>query len=168
MEKIKLVVVGCAGRMGQQIIKQILILEKWTNVELVAAIENKNSSSINKKIKKIKISSNKVEAFKKGDVIIDFSLPKSTIETIKYAIKLRKKLIIGTTGLSKGQIYNLQSASKKIAIVYAPNMSIGVNTTLSAIREIARALQTYNVHITETHHKNNFLLGLIKLYYYKY
>ena len=43
MEKIKLVVVGCAGRMGQQIIKQILILEKWTNVELVAAIENKNS-----------------------------------------------------------------------------------------------------------------------------
>ena len=156
MEKIKLVVVGCAGRMGQQIIKQILILEKWTNVELVAAIENKNSSSINKKIKKIKITSNKVEAFKKGDVIIDFSLPKSTIETIKYAIKLRKKLIIGTTGLSKGQIYNLQSASKKIAIVYAPNMSIGINL-LSKLAEKASEIlfdQETSVEILDIHHKN--------------
>ena len=87
---------------------------------------------------------------------IDFSLPKSTIETIKYAIKLRKKLIIGTTGLSKGQIYNLQSASKKIAIVYAPNMSIGINL-LSKLAEKASEIlfdQETSVEILDIHHKN--------------
>ena len=89
MKKIKLAVVGCAGRMGQQIIKEI---KKFSNIILVAAVEDKNSKFLNKKINKIKISSNKEEDFKNADVIIDFSLPKSTLETIKFAKKLKKKI----------------------------------------------------------------------------
>ena len=85
MKKIKLVVVGCSGRMGQQIIKEI---QKYKNINLIAAIEKKNSPSINKNIKKIKITSDKEIAFRKANTIIDFSLPSSTLETVKYAAKL--------------------------------------------------------------------------------
>ena len=82
MKKIKLAIVGSAGRMGQQIIKEI---KNFPNLELVAAIENKNSNSIGKRIEKLEITNDKKVAFKKADLIIDFSLPLSTLETLKYA-----------------------------------------------------------------------------------
>ena len=87
--------------MGKQIVKEI---QDFKNIVLTAAIENKNSPSIDKKIKKIKITSDKETAFINADIIIDFSLPKSTLETVKYATKLKKKLVIGTTGLSTNQV----------------------------------------------------------------
>jgi len=86
MKKIKLALVGCSGRMGQQIIKEI---ENFKNIDLVAAIEKNNSSFLNKKIKGIKVTSDKEIAFEKADTIIDFSTPESTLETLKYAEKLR-------------------------------------------------------------------------------
>ena len=87
MKKIKLALVGCSGRMGQQIIKEI---ENFKNIDLVAAIEKNNSSFLNKKIKGIKVTSDKEIAFEKADTIIDFSTPESTLETLKYAEKLKK------------------------------------------------------------------------------
>ena len=153
MKKIKLVVVGCAGRMGQQIIKEI---QKCKNINLVAAIEKKNSPSINKNIKKIKITSDKETAFRKADTIIDFSLPESTIETVKYATKLKKKLVIGTTGLSANQVSKIKSASKKTAIVFAPNMSIGINLLMRLVDKASNILFSNNtsVEILDIHHKN--------------
>ena len=88
MKKIKIAVVGSAGRMGQQIIKEI---QNFKNVILTSAIEDKDSKYLNKNIKKVKILSDKKLEFKKVDVIIDFSLPDSTMETVKYAAELKKK-----------------------------------------------------------------------------
>ena len=153
MKKIKLVVVGCAGRMGQQLIKE---MQKFKNMDLIAAIEKKNSPSINKNIKKIKITSDKEMAFRKADTIIDFSSPKSTLETVKYATKLKKKLVIGTTGLSANQVSKIKSASRKTAIVFAPNMSIGVNLLMELVNKVSNILFSNNtsVEILDIHHKN--------------
>ena len=153
MKKIKLVVVGCAGRMGQQLIKE---MQNFKNMDLIAAIEKKNSPNINKNIKKIKITSNKETAFRKADTIIDFSQPESTLETVRYATKLKKKLVIGTTGLNSSQISKIKNASKKIAIVFAPNMSIGINLLMEFVDKVSNILFNNNtsVEILDTHHKN--------------
>ena len=153
MKKIKLVVVGCAGRMGQQLIKE---MQNFENMDLIAAIEKKNSPNINKNIKKIKITSNKETAFRKADTIIDFSLPESTLETVRYAKKLKKKLVIGTTGLNYSQISKIKNASKKTAIVFAPNMSIGINLLMEFVDKVSNILFNNNtsVEILDTHHKN--------------
>jgi 4-hydroxy-tetrahydrodipicolinate reductase len=153
MKKIKLVIVGCAGRMGKQLIKE---MQNFKNIDLLAAIEKKNSPSINKNIKKIKITSDKEEAFRKADAIIDFSLPESTLETVKYATKLKKKLVIGTTGLNSKQISQIKNASKKTAIVFAPNMSIGINLMIKLVDEASNILFNNNtsVEILDIHHKN--------------
>ena len=153
MKKIKLAVVGCAGRMGKQLIKE---MQNFKNIDLIAAIEQKDSPNINKNIKKIKITSDKEIAFRKADTIIDFSLPESTIETVKYATKLKKKLVIGTTGLSANQVSKIKSASKKTAIVFAPNMSIGINLLMRLVDKASNILFSNNtsVEILDIHHKN--------------
>jgi len=153
MKKIKLAVVGCAGRMGRQLIKE---MQSFKNIDLIAAVEKKNSPNINENIKKIKITSDKEIAFRKADTIIDFSLPESTIETVKYATKLKKKLVIGTTGLSANQVSKIKSASKKTAIVFAPNMSIGINLLMRLVDKASNILFSNNtsVEILDIHHKN--------------
>ena len=95
MKKINLAITGCMGRMGQQLIKSS---NKNKNFKLVSLTENK---IINKKISGIKPRLNNAQAFKKTNIIIDFTIPKCTLEVLKIASKLRKKVVIGTTGFSK-------------------------------------------------------------------
>ena len=96
MKKIKLALVGCAGRMGQQIIKE---LQNFSSINLIAALEEKNSKFLHKKIKKIIITSDKESAFKEVNTIIEFSQPESTLETVRYAAKLKKKISNWYNGL---------------------------------------------------------------------
>ena len=95
MNKIKLGISGCMGRMGQQLIRSSI---KNNNFKLVTLTENKN---INKKFNEIKPELNSEEAFKKTDIIIDFTIPDCTLEILKIASKLKKRVIIGTTGFTK-------------------------------------------------------------------
>ena len=95
MRKINLSISGCMGRMGQQLIKST---KKNKNFKLVSLTENK---LINKKIAGLRPSKNSMDAFKKSNVIIDFTIPKCTLEILKIASKLRKRVVIGTTGFSK-------------------------------------------------------------------
>jgi 4-hydroxy-tetrahydrodipicolinate reductase len=95
MRKINLSISGCMGRMGQQLIKSS---KKIENFKLVSLTENR---LINKKIAGLKPSKNNVDAFKKSNVIIDFTVPKCTLEILKIASKLKKRVVIGTTGFSK-------------------------------------------------------------------
>ena len=95
MKKIKLAITGCMGRMGQQIIKSA---NSNRNFMVSALTENR---LINKKINGINISLNDEKAFKKADVIIDFTIPKCTFEVLRIAAKLKKKVVIGTTGFTK-------------------------------------------------------------------
>ena len=86
MKKINLVITGCMGRMGQQIIKSV---KSDGNFKIVALTENR---IINRKIQKIKPTLNTTEAFKKANLIIDFTVPKCTFEVLRIASKLKKKL----------------------------------------------------------------------------
>ena len=95
MKKINLAITGCMGRMGQQLIKSS---KSDKNFKLVALTENR---IINKKISGIRPDLNTENAFKKANVIIDFTIPKCTLEVLKIASKLKKRVVIGTTGFSK-------------------------------------------------------------------
>ena len=121
MKKINLAISGCMGRMGQQLIKSS---KKNKNFKLVTLTENR---IINRKFKGIKIELNSDKAFKKADVIIDFTIPKCTLEILKIASKLKKKVVIGTTGFDRSEENQIKKYSKKIPILKAGNMSLGVN-----------------------------------------
>ena len=107
MKKINLAISGCMGRMGQQLIKSS---KKNKNFKLITLTEN---TLVNKKFNGIKPELNSEKAFKKIDIIIDFTIPNCTLEILKIASKLKKKVVIGTTGFSKKQEDQIKKYSKK-------------------------------------------------------
>tara|TARA_Y100001970_G_scaffold265985_1_gene354141 strand:+ start:569 stop:1345 length:777 start_codon:yes stop_codon:yes gene_type:complete len=149
MKKINLTITGCMGRMGQQIIKSIK-LDK--NFRIISLTESKK---INKKINGIKVDLNTEKAFKNTNLIIDFTIPKCTLEVLKIASKLKKRVVIGTTGFTKKEENFIKKISKKIPILKAGNMSLGINL-LMYLTEIASSSLGKNFlsKIYEVHHKH--------------
>ena len=149
MKKINLAISGCMGRMGQQLIKS---LKKNKNFKLVSLTENRK---ISKKISGIKPSFNSANAFKKANIIIDFTVPRCTLEILKIAIKYKKKVVIGTTGFTKKEEILIKNFSRKIPILKAGNMSLGVNL-LTYLTEIAsKSLgNKFLTKVQEVHHKH--------------
>ena len=149
MKKINLSITGCLGRMGKQLIRSI---KKDKNFKIVSLTE---SIKINKKINGIKLQKNSIEAFKKANLIIDFTVPKCTLEILKIAAKQKKRVIIGTTGFSKKEESLIKRFSKKIPILKAGNMSVGVNL-LMYLTEIASGSlgKKFLSKVYEVHHKH--------------
>jgi 4-hydroxy-tetrahydrodipicolinate reductase len=149
MKKINLAITGCMGRMGQQLIKSS---KSNNNFKLVSLTEN---IKINKKFNGIQPEPNTEIAFKKADIIIDFTIPKCTIEVIKIASKLSKKVVIGTTGFSSKEEKIIKKYSKKIPILKAGNMSLGVNLLMYLTEIASKSLNDkYLSKIFEIHHKH--------------
>ena len=148
MKKINLAITGCMGRMGQQIIKSS---NKDKNFKLVTLTESKK---INKRINGIKVELNTEQALKKANLIIDFTIPKCTFQVLKIASKLKKKVVIGTTGFTKKEENLIKKFSKKISILKAGNMSLGINLLMYLV-EIASSSLSKNFlsKIFEIHHK---------------
>ena len=148
MKKIKLSITGCMGRMGQKLVKSS---RADKNFELVSLTENR---IINKKINGIKPQLNTGNAFKRADVIIDFTIPKCTLEILKIAAKQKKRVVIGTTGFTKKQEKIIKNYSKKIPILKAGNMSLGVNLLMYLTEITSKSLgKEYLSKIYEVHHK---------------
>jgi 4-hydroxy-tetrahydrodipicolinate reductase len=149
MKKINLAISGCLGRMGQQLIKSS---KNNKNFKLTALTENK---VINKKIAGIKLDINTEQAFKKTDVIIDFTVPKSTLDILKIASKLKKRVVIGTTGFTQKEEALIKKFSKKIPILKAGNMSLGVNLLMYLTEITSKSLNDeYLSKVFEVHHKH--------------
>ena len=149
MKRINLGISGCMGRMGQQLIKSS---KKNKNFKLVALTENR---LVNKKFNGIKPEFNSDKAFKKTDIIIDFTIPSCTLEILKIAAKLKKKVVIGTTGFTKVEEDKIKKYSKKIAILKAGNMSLGVNLLMYLTEIASKALgDKYLSKVFEVHHKH--------------
>ena len=149
MKKINLAISGCMGRMGQQLIKSA---KKNKNFKLVTLTENR---LVNKKFNGIKPEFNSDKAFKKTDIIIDFTIPSCTLEILKIAAKLKKKVVIGTTGFTKVEEDKIKKYSKKIAILKAGNMSLGVNLLMYLTEIATKALgDKYLSKVFEVHHKH--------------
>ena len=149
MKKINLAVTGCLGRMGQQIIKSTKLDKRF---KLVSVTENR---VINKKISGIRPQLNNENAFQKANIIIDFTLPKCTFQVLKIASKLKKKVVIGTTGFTKKEEELIKKYARKIPILKSGNMSLGINL-LMYLTEIASVSLGSNFlsKIYEVHHKH--------------
>ena len=149
MKKINLAITGCMGRMGQQLIKSS---KSNNNFRLVNLTENR---IINKKFNGIKPEPNTEIAFEKTDIIIDFTIPKCTIEVLKIASKLKKRVVIGTTGFTQKEDKIIKKYSKKIPILKAGNMSLGVNLLMYLTEIASKSLgDNYLSKIFEIHHKH--------------
>jgi len=149
MKKINLAISGCMGRMGQQLIKSS---KKDKKFKLTTLTENK---IINKKINGIKLDLNTEQAFRKADIIIDFTVPKCTLEILKIASKLKKKVVIGTTGFTQKEEKLINNYSKRITILKAGNMSLGINLLMYLTEIASKSLNdNFLSKVFEVHHKH--------------
>jgi 4-hydroxy-tetrahydrodipicolinate reductase len=147
MKKINITIAGAFGRMGKILIKRI---SKNKNLKLFSLTDIKSG----KKVNGIKIQKNNLEAFKKTDVIIDFSRPKASLEILNYAKKLKKKVVIGTTGFTKQQNNLIKNYSKKIAIFKSGNMSLGINLLKYIVNILSKKIPNdYRIGINDDHHR---------------
>ena len=147
MKKINISISGALGRMGKILIN---LSYKNKNFKLQSITDLK----IGKKFKELKTQGNSLKAFKKTDVIIDFSTPKSSIEILNLVKKLNKKIVIGTTGFNKKQENLIKNYSKKIAIFKSGNMSLGINLLEYIIKILSKKIpNNYQIGISDNHHK---------------
>ena len=149
MNKIKLSITGCLGRMGQQLIKSSKTVKDF---KLVSLTENR---IINKKVSGLKLQLNTENAFKNAHVIIDFTTPKCTLEVLKIASKLKKRVVIGTTGFSKKEESLIKKYSRKIPILKAGNMSLGINLLMYLTEIASKSLgDNFLSKVFEIHHRH--------------
>jgi 4-hydroxy-tetrahydrodipicolinate reductase len=147
MKKINITITGALGRMGKILIKRISANK---NLKLFSLTDLKSGKIINK----IKTQKNNLEAFKKTDVIIDFSRPKASLEILNYAKKFKKRVVIGTTGFTKQQNNLIKNYSKKIAIFKSGNMSLGVNLLEYIVNILSKKIPNdYHIGINDDHHR---------------
>ncbi|MBI4556708.1 MAG: 4-hydroxy-tetrahydrodipicolinate reductase [Candidatus Hydrogenedentes bacterium] len=154
---IRICVAGVFGRMGRRILELAAAADDieisgafevppLAGRELVVGAESRHHQSI-------KVSANPAAEIARSDVLIDFTAPEASVNNVRTAAELGKAAVVGTTGLSEAQKAALSACAEKIAVVYAPNMSVGVNLLFKLTGEVARLLGLdYNVEIVEIHH----------------
>ena len=156
----KVGIVGCAGRMGRMLVAEILASDGLT---LIGGTEHRESAFLGLDISKLAgldetgiiIGSDTDSLFSSADVIIDFTLPKATINHTQEAIKHGTALVIGTTGLNEEEQSAVVKASKSVAVVQAANFSVGVNLLLALTSQVASVLENdYDIEIYEMHHRH--------------
>jgi 4-hydroxy-tetrahydrodipicolinate reductase len=154
--EVKAIVVGAAGKMGGRIIH---IIKETPSIKLYRAIERPDHPSIGRDIGEV-IGLGKMDILLEGDlkkgggdVVINFSSPKASIESLEFAKENGLAVVIGTTGLSSEQMERVKSLSKSIRCVLSPNMSVGVNVMFRIVQEVAQVLgPEYDIEILEAHH----------------
>ncbi len=157
--KSKIVIAGVTGRMGQTLIESVLADESLT---LHAAIDRVGSPKIGQdagaqfgKNTGVKVISDIATALKGADVLIDFTRPEASLQYLEACQKANVKHVIGTTGFTDAQKANIHVASKHIAIVFAPNMSVGVTLLIDLVEQAARVLSDgYDIEVVEMHHRH--------------
>ena len=143
---IKAIVAGAGGRMGGRIIH---MMEGVEGIVLAGAFERPDHPGVGKDVgevvglpaKGLKVSGSLAEVLPKGDVLIDFTHPEPTLAHLKAAAAAGKAVVIGTTGLSAAQVAELKGLAATTRVVFAPNMSVGVNLMFKVVENIARILQ---------------------------
>ena len=147
-KKINLTITGCLGRMGQQLIESA---RKDKKFKISSLTENETQR---KKISGILPEVNSPEAFRNSDIIIDFTVPKCTFEVLKIAVKQKKRVIIGTTGFTLKEEDMIKKISRKIPILKAGNMSLGINLLMYLTEIASKSLgNNFLSKVFEAHHK---------------
>lgn len=137
---------GCNGRMGRMITD---IANKDTDVQIVAGID-----AYDKVANDYPVFTNIFDCNVDADVIIDFSTASAIDDLLKYAVEKKIPVVLCTTGLTSEQLYNVQKASEKVAILKSANMSLGINTLMKILKVATEVLANrgYDIEIVEKHH----------------
>lgn len=146
---VNIIVCGACGRMGSAIIN---MAKQDKDFNIIAGTEIDSSSAIGNENPLILKSSDMESVINAGDIIIDFTVASNTMKNVEIAIRKNAKLVIGTTGLTDENKEVLKKAGEKISIVFAPNMSTGINLLLDTVENIAKKIPDYDVEIVEIHH----------------
>lgn len=153
----RIAIAGANGRMGRMLVDAVLAAHDLT---LAVALDHAGSPAIGRdagepfgRVTGVTIT-DQLDALADADVLIDFTRPEGTLEHIPACVRHNVKLVIGTTGFDASGKAAIKAASQHIGIVFAPNMSVGVNVTFKLLEVAARILQeTYDVEVFEAHHK---------------
>ena len=156
---LKVVIAGCSGRMGHVLLESVFADK---DLQLHGALDRVGNPQLGRDageqlgvISTIKVMDSIDEALKNADVLVDFTRPEATMAYLEACQKYDVKMIIGTTGLSSEQKLAIEAASKNIAIVFAPNMSVGVTLLINLVQSAAKVLnEGYDIEILEAHHRH--------------
>lgn len=156
---IKIVIAGCSGRMGHVLLESV-----FADGDLVlhGALDRKDNPALGRdagelqgKISGVKITNSIEDALKNADVLIDFTRPEASMQYLGACQKANVSIVIGTTGFSAEQKQEIEKASKNIAIVFAPNMSVGVTLLINLVQSAAKVLsEGYDIEVIEAHHRH--------------
>jgi 4-hydroxy-tetrahydrodipicolinate reductase len=147
----KVIVSGCAGRMGSEVCR---LVAEQTDMELVGGVEAKGNRSVGTKLGTGTVGSDLSAVIANADVVADFSTADSTVAGCRLAALARKGFVSGVTGLSATQGNALQDCGRQVPVVYAPNFSVGVSILCTLVAEAASRLgPDYDVEVIETHHR---------------
>ncbi len=156
---LKIAVAGASGRMGQMLVQAVLAAP---DLALAGALDISGSPQLGQdaaaalgQSSGVRTTADLRQGLAGADVLIDFTRPEGTMAHLAACREMGVKLVIGTTGFSEAQKAQIAEAAKDIAIVMAPNMSVGVNVTLKLLEMAAQALATgYDIEIIEAHHRH--------------
>ncbi len=155
----KIAVAGASGRMGRMLVEAIAAAP---DVTLSGALDRAGSAAIGQDAAAfagqpagVIISADLATGLAGADVLIDFTRPEGTLEHLAYCAEHGIKLVIGTTGFDDAGKEAIRDAAEQTAIVFAPNMSVGVNVTLKLLQMAAKSLsEGYDIEIIEAHHRH--------------
>lgn len=155
---VKIAVAGVAGRVSGHIVRAVL---NRKGAELVGAFEAPGNPSVGKSLAGVVglsaaegvVGDSPEEALAEAQVLIDFTAPASTVKNLKLCAAMGKAAVIGTTGLNEAQKKTLAAQAKKVPVVYAPNMSVGMNLMFKVVSQMAEVLgPDYALEVLEAHH----------------
>jgi 4-hydroxy-tetrahydrodipicolinate reductase len=156
---LKVVIAGCSGRMGHALLESV-----FADAELVlhGALDRADNPHLGRdageqfgKLSGVKVTSDVDAALKGADVLVDFTRPEASMQYLDACQKANVSMVIGTTGFSEEQKAAIAAASKNIAIVFAPNMSVGVTLLINLVEQAARVLSDgYDIEVVEMHHRH--------------
>ena len=155
---LKIVIAGCSGRMGHALLECV-----FADADLVlhGALDRSGNPQLGRdaveqqgKISGVKVTDNIDDALKNADILVDFTRPEASLMYLAACQKHNVKMIIGTTGFSAEQKQQIEAASKNIAIVFAPNTSVGVSLLINLVQSAAKVLnEGFDIEIIEAHHR---------------
>ena len=159
MSEIKIAIVGASGRMGRMLIEATL---KDGHARLVSAMDLPGTPAIGKDAGEqvgmpcgVPVTSDTEAGIAQADCLIDFSRPEGTLEHLAICRRHKVGIVIGTTGFSDAGKQAIAEAAKEIPVVFAPNMSVGVNVVFKLLDTASRILaEGYDIEIVEAHHKH--------------
>ncbi|MDP2153456.1 MAG: 4-hydroxy-tetrahydrodipicolinate reductase [Methylotenera sp.] len=156
---LKVVIAGCSGRMGHALLEGV-----FADAELVlhGALDRADNVQLGRdageqigRVTGVKVISDIDVALKGADVLVDFTRPEASMAYLAACQKHQVKMIIGTTGFSVEEKQAIEAASKNVAVVFAPNMSVGVTLLINLVEQAARVLnKDYDIEVVEMHHRH--------------